>query len=458
MARRSRIAGVYLPGAERGAGTGKKEDRRLAVALLDASPRIAGVGPGSWRLDARGWDRRGGEEALADRIGRVVRTAGFSKARVGLADGGMSAGVAARLAVTVPLIVPPGESRTFLAPLPLALLPLTGELRETLEATGIRRIGELAARSPEELEARFGPPGIRAHRLARGEDDDPLPWQTAEELPEASLELDGPVEELEPLLFILRRLLARMLADLRTEARAVARLEVVLGLEDGSRRKTSVTPARPSLREGLLFELCRAVLEREVERLRLPSPVRSLALRVSRRAPPEVRQTDLFAREPRDPLAADAVLARLRARLGEDAVAEPAPRADHRPEVRNRWEAVSRSSRPPRSSPPIRPARPGRARPPSAALLPSAALRILSPPRRVEVRTAGGRPSTVRDGAARHGVVAAEGPERLSGGWWRRSYRREYYRLLTDRGELLWIFRETPPRGAVRWWLHGWWD
>jgi protein ImuB len=63
----------------------------------------------------------------------------------------------------------------------------------------------------------------------------------------------------------------------------------------------------------------------------------------------------------------------------------------------------------------------------------------------------------VEDERGRHEVIAAEGPERLSGDWWTAPYRREYFRICTDRGELLWIYRE-PRRGDDRWWLHGWWD
>ncbi|MCL7961950.1 MAG: hypothetical protein M8860_03730, partial [marine benthic group bacterium] len=54
----------------RAARNGRADDRpddtvRMATALLAASPRVAIVTPGLWRADARGWERRGGEIALA---------------------------------------------------------------------------------------------------------------------------------------------------------------------------------------------------------------------------------------------------------------------------------------------------------------------------------------------------------------------------------------------------------
>jgi hypothetical protein len=44
----------------------------------------------------------------------------------------------------------------------------------------------------------------------------------------------------------------------------------------------------------------------------------------------------------------------------------------------------------------------------------------------------------------RHGkrwnVLRWEGPERISGEWWSSAFSRDYYRVMTDQGELLWIY------------------
>jgi protein ImuB len=68
---------------------------------------------------------------------------------------------------------------TFLSDLPIAsvagLLGLpereAGNLVETLERLGIGTLGELAALPPDHVADRFGPAGLRALRLARGEDE-----------------------------------------------------------------------------------------------------------------------------------------------------------------------------------------------------------------------------------------------------------------------------------------------
>lgn len=457
---------------------------RLAASLLAVSPRVQAVEPGRCRVDARGWERLGGEEALARALVRAVREAGGSEVRVGIADVAVAADAAARLATGKARIVPPGAADRFLAPLPLSFLPLPEALSETFRALGLRRIGELAALEGSELEARFGPAGIRAHRWARGKDDRvfrPLP---PEDLPEASLELEGPVASREPLLFALRHLLARICEDLTSTGRRAARLDLRLAAPDlGGRRREgrrggrgrdgerdrdregerelTVAPARPTAREDLLFELCRGAVERELEG-RLQGPVEGLAVRVTRAASSGARQGDLFLRRWRDPLAADAALSRLRSRVGRDGVVRPAPRSAHRPEARNRWEPVTLGGEDAGRGEDIGRAEEGGGRDGGrggrgGGPVPSSVLRLLPRPHPVRVRTSGRRPRVVWDGRRRHRVTAAEGPERLSGDWWKAPYRREYYRACTSEGAILWLFRE-PRGGGNRWWLHGWWD
>lgn len=505
---------------------------RLIEALLAGSPRVTLAGSGVGRVDARGWERRGGEGALARTLLGAAAAAGLRGARVGVADVAVAADAAALLAapglpsvaapgvsrsgapgigtkppvsaVSIPdaaaIIVPPEGARRFLAPLPLALLPLSGELEETLRSLGLRRVGELAALPREEVEARLGPEGVRVHRLACGEDGRSFRPLRPEEPPEASLELEGGVETAEPLLFALRGLVDRVCGGLAERGTCAARLQLLLRLEDGSRAEATVVPARPTRRASLLYDLCRAALERGAwesgargkgavlpsggagsaplagrprrASAPLPAAVEEVVLRVSRLAPPGARQGDLFTAEWRDPMEAAAALLRLQARLGEAAVARPLPRPDHRPERRSGWVSVGAGvphvagrldptapSPSPRSGAPPS----GSAAPPSVGAPPPdplpGALRLLPVPLPVQVRTADGRPVEVEDGGGRHTLVAAEGPERLSGDWWRDPYRREYYRACTAAGELLWIFREYRPRGGeLRWWLHGWWD
>lgn len=437
--------------------------RRLATVLLAGSPRICAVAPHLARVDARGWERRGGEAALAVTLQRAAAGAGFTGIGVGVADVPVAADAAARLAAFTAAadpeaadaevgggvrIVVPGGARAFLAPLPLAALPLSAELAETFRALGFRRVGDVADRPPEELEARFGPVGLRAHRLARGIDDRVFRTLEMPDVPEVALELDTPADILEPLLFVLRHLLARMCADLGESGRCAARLELALRSARGVETATAV-PARPTCRERLLYDLCRAALERAAGAAgRLTEPVEELVLRAVRVTAPDTRQEDLFTRRWRDPLAAAAALSRLQVRLGEAAVVHPGVRSDHRPEARSRWTPVEVSV--------VGEVLDDADEVPSEAI--PGVLHLLPAPLPVEVGVDGSRPAELWGEAGHHLLVAAEGPERLSGDWWTDPYHREYFRVCTEEGSLIWLFREYRPSGELRWWLHGWWD
>lgn len=435
--------------------------RRLAAALLAGSPRIALAGRGLARVDARGWERRGGDPALGRTLRTAAEEAGFSGVGVGIADVPVAADAAARLAAGSStgrhrgiLIVEPGRSRAFLAPLPLAALPLPDELIETFRALGLRRVAEVARRPAQELEARFGPGGLRAHRLARGIDARAFRALELPDVPQAALELDAPADTLEPLLFVLRHLLARVCSELAASGRCAARLELELRSGRGVRTATAV-PARATRQERLLYDLCRAALERAAGASgRLAEPVEELVLRAARVTAPDARQEDLFTRRWRDPLAAAAALSRLRVRLGEEAVVYPAVRADHRPEARSEWMPIE-LERSPADERAVMEA--GAVGSRGSAEIPGV-LHLLPEPTPLRVRTEGDRPVEVRGVSGRQALIAAEGPERLSGDWWKDPYHREYFRVCTEDGGLLWLFREYRPSGELRWWLHGWWD
>jgi protein ImuB len=435
------------------------------------------VDPELGRVDARGWERLGGEKALGRVLLEALREAGMRGIGIGIGDVAVVADAAARLADPGPIIVPLEKGREFLASLPLGYLPISEELQEAFRALGWKKIGQLAERDPSELETRFGPAGLEAHRWARGEDDRAFHALPPPEHREVSLEFESSATDLEPLLFALRHLLARLCADL-TGGLCASELRLRLTLDGGRSQEATVLPARPTRRESLLFDLCRAALERSEGGEVLTAPVSSLALELRETAAAEARQGDLFRRGWRmdggwdDPLGAAIALARLQARLGGEVVVTPAVRADHRPESRSVWapvtpKALASSSAPGgsagRASTELAAYSNGssfslenRASPGAARV--SSALRLLPEPIAVRVRTEGNQPVELHDDGGRHELVAAEGPERLSGDWWKDPYRREYFRVCTSAGELLWLFREYRPSGELRWWLHGWWD
>lgn len=73
------------------------------------------------------------------------------------------------------LIVRPDQEATFLRPLPVGRLNGVGpHTRERLERMGLLTVGDLAARSPHEMETLLGKHGRWLWQLAHGEDDRPI--------------------------------------------------------------------------------------------------------------------------------------------------------------------------------------------------------------------------------------------------------------------------------------------
>ena len=136
-------------------------------------------------------------------------------------------------------IVPKGRERSFLAPLPVQLLRgfgLVGKQERkiflTLVRWGIRTLGQLALLPEADLTARLGTAGIRLQQMACGQDIVPARPYSPPPRFEESEELDWSLDSLEPLTFLLGRLLDRLCRRLRDHGKAAETLRVVLPLRD----------------------------------------------------------------------------------------------------------------------------------------------------------------------------------------------------------------------------------
>ncbi len=422
----------------------------LAASLLAASPRVSRAGLGAFWLDARGWDRRGGERAFIEAARAAALAAGYPAARIGVADTAAAARAATRLTGRAVHQVPQKGDARFLATLPIDVLPVSVELFELLQALGLETVGELAELESAEVEARLGGGGVEAQRWARGLDDgrEGLGPGVAVSEWTVEVELPGPAESLEPLLFLLKSCLDHLSSALATEGLCVQSLTLTIETEDGPSTHP-VKPARSTRSVPLLLALCRSALDG------LQLPGRALAIRVEADevTPAVAEQADLFEAARPDPDALAMTLTRLQGRWGPESVVRPAAADSHRPEREGRWEPVELLEELTRRGS----AANGNGVEPTAAVAeePSLVLRLWPRPRPLEVRIEDGCPGAVTvDGAWRR-VRAFGGPERLSGDWWEDPYQREYYRVSTEKGDLLWVFYDPHP-GA--WFWHGWWD
>jgi protein ImuB len=480
----------------------------VTTALLAASPRVAWAGGpsvrryagtpvrlagsggevGIWWVDAAGL---GSEPKLAQRLCRITDGLGFGRARIGVADSAIAAYAAAvsghrgtgaqghrgtgaqahrRTGTLVrPVIVPPGDDAQFLSPFPLALLAPPDDLAETCHALGLGTVGQFAALHADEVEARFGPEGLAAHRLARGIDPRGPTTPRDDALPTIACDLGSPVATAEPLLFVLKGALASLGSALRAKGLAARELALTLTLDDGSTAEKTVRLARPTSHEGALFDHCRAAFEGWA----LSEPVTTLAVRTAVAVPASGEQGDLLAPRWVDPAALEAAFDRIRCSEGADAVAQPLIRDGHLPRDAGAWRTDADTRTSGRADTPAHRRTDAPTHSPTGVAVPGAgpsgreaALRLLPSPALIRVRLGRSGLDAFRHGGTWLDVTAWSGPERLAPRWWIGESAeagsaslpvgpRDYYSARTAAGTLWILFRAG---ASHEWFVEGWWD
>jgi nucleotidyltransferase/DNA polymerase involved in DNA repair len=226
----------------------KQELERIA---RDFSPRVMRASDHEILLDVSGLGRLIGEPAaIAAEIDRTVREAGL-RARVAIAPTQTAARILCRPAVSGPAIggvthVVVSDVAPALAPLPvgslqsLEVLPPGMNVRdrvrpyEIFESWGIATLGDLAALPAAELSSRLGRRGTALQRLARGLDARPFVPDGKTPRYLERLELEWPIDGLEPLSFVLARLLDPLATALERADRGAAAVHLDLRLTDRS--------------------------------------------------------------------------------------------------------------------------------------------------------------------------------------------------------------------------------
>src|SRR5439155_256922 len=115
--------------------------------------------------------------------------------------------------------------------LPVSVLRLAEETEKTLAGWGVRTCGALATLPVLELSERLGQEGVQLHALARGKGTRALVVADAAHTFVEEMELDDAIEELEPLSFLLGRLLNQLCARLTARALAASKIHMRFGLE-----------------------------------------------------------------------------------------------------------------------------------------------------------------------------------------------------------------------------------
>ena len=464
MNERARQAGMYagMTKLQAEACAGVVLRRRSAAqeasahqALLDCayafSPRAESTAPDTVVVDIDGLTQLFGlPEKIARGLASRVEKVGM-EARVAVAPNPDAAVLAARGFAGI-TVMEKYDVAQRLGHLPIDVLPTTPEVLETLERWGVRNLRALAVLPPVALTERLGQEGLRLQKLARGEHTRPLVPATDPLHFEELFEFEDAVDLLDPLSFVLSRMLEQLCERLNARALATNQLMLRLELEVNEDRQIAELPncgtaelksralqkmKIPQFRNSAVLQSAhghRPAANDKYERtLRLPvpmldtrvflkllqldlkahppdAPVKKISV-VAESVRPRAAQTGLFLPLTPQPERLEVTLARIRGVVGD--TNDAAPRVGS-PELldTHRPDAFTMKKFDPAE------AQAGKPVPQTNGASPLTALRIFRPPLPAKVELRDGAPTAVIANAQRGTVVALAGPWRTSGDWW----------------------------------------
>ena len=466
------------------------------AALLDCaqsfSPRVEAVGCDTIVLDIAGLQPLFGPlPKIARALARRASHLGLESS-VAVAGNPETATLAARgfSGVTV---IPEGKEAEQLGSLPVEVLfenstQESAHLLETFSRWGIRKLRDLAALPDVALSERLGQVGVHLQALARGATSRTLVPVEPPLIFEEVVELEYPLVLLEPLAFLLGRLLEQLCARLEARALATQELRLQLELENGWQTEDISTnngetgvPARPS----------RAQARQSFQRtLRLPVPLldpkiflKLLQLDLKAHPPgapivkirlaaepvrPREAQNGLFLPPAPEPEKLELTLARIASIVGEDKVGSLQLLDTHRPQgFRMQRFAPSEPFSPQRhrNTEEIN----------STFLFPISsvslclcgddlvtALRIFRPPVDAVVTMQDSRPAHItcsKNKATQGEILWAAGPWRSSGDWWEQEgWARDEWDIAVQGESDIALYRLVRDRLGGRWFLEGTYD
>lgn len=288
----------------------------------------------------------------------------------------------------------------------LASLPATTKEIDTLRRWGLKTLGQVAALPRSGVHTRLGWAGVRLHQAALGEDADPLvPVGIAPAFLER-LQLEWPIEGLEPLAFVLSRQLEALSISLERADRGAIAITTSLRLVTRTTHERTLTLPAPMRDARTLRTLILLDLESH------PPPAGIDAVTVSVEvAPGRITQGSLLERAYPAAEQLTTLMARLRALAGESRVNAPAVLDTH--------DARDVGMQPFAVTPAGPVTRPAASAPDTAA--PCVALRRFRLPIAARVMVERGSPVRVMPASSAipaGRVIDRAGPWRTSGRWW----------------------------------------
>ena len=408
------------------------------AALLDlgwsVSPRMENTAADTIVLDLAGLNSLfGSDEEIAGDLSRRALSLGLAT-NVAVAAN-IEVAIHAARGFTGVTVIPDGEESRRIGVLPVHVLFPSEESLATLDRWGIKTCGDLAALPLLELSERLGQEGVRLHELARGASVRSLVLAEPSLSFREELELDTAEEELEPVSFLLGRLLDQLCARLQARAQAATAIHLRFDLgdlfekdaeiikrnsppDDNQKIYRKVLTLPVAMRDSkMLLKLLRLQLQSDPP----PGSIVKIIL-VAEPSRRRAAQSGLFVPSSPDPEKLELTVARLAKLVGSANVGSPELVDTHRPgEFR-----MSRFRPPANEESPRRKFKNGTelaitepAANESPSRRSSVGFRMFRPRLPATIELHDGIPSRVVFRGVYGSVIAVSGPWRTSGDWWR---------------------------------------
>lgn len=342
-------------------------------------------------------------------------------------------------------LVTPGEEQFKVATIPLAALlshdiPIDPKLLETLNRWGVKTCEDLAALPEQGLAERLGAPGTYLRKLACGAIKRPLRISALPTNYEQRMELEHPLDILEPLLFLLGSVLNDLCRRLRSQSRAARTLEARFELEQHDPYRCELEFPVPLAESQTLLKLLQLHLERHPPE----AAVVAFTLRAEPAEPKRI-QGGFFVPPVPSPDKLQITLARIRGLVGKENVGTPRLLNTYRPDA---FEMTSPNMA-------AADAVPNTESSGSSRLL-RLAMRLFRPALPARVHIIACAPKDVVAAGVRGKVIEYAGPWKTSGEWWAvTAWNREEWDVALDDGALYRIYRQLQNQ---EWYVDGVYD
>lgn len=423
-------------------------------ALLDCghyfTPRVEDTATDTITLDLNGLSGLWGTpRAMAQKLFRAADKLGL-EAHIAMASNPDAAIHAAKAEAGITVIAA-GDEMKKLQPLDLQILSPSEEIEESLNRWGLRTFEDLAQLSKVHVAERLGQEGVRLQQMARGETTRPLRVLNEKPYFKESMELEHSIYSLEPLTFLLSRLLNQICQRLSARNRSTNELRLALTLEPPfDKKRVSENHASKDFLRAMRLpvpirdpKVLLKLLQLDLDAHRPPRAIVGITL-TAEPVEPRPIQNGLFLPLAPEPEKLELTLARIGSIVGDDNIGSPQLLDTHRPDAFR----LHRFAIPVASA----------AKKSTASKSVSLAIRLCRPPRPISVEMQQGQPSQVFF-PNKSGKVTARGPWNTSGEWWRDApWNREEWDVEVQSGRHRTLYRIYHDCRTGQWFVDGTYD